>query len=153
MDELKDIFKEGEYYPFKILKSLTLPDNKKYYLLQDIYNVKHLLPAWYYSDVYQFSPNQIIDCKIDKINCNGKIFLEPKHPYFKEGELLILKVTETEEIFNNYNDPDQILFVTDNRGNRYQAIPNKYIKIPKCPVDIKAYLVKVSKGKLYLQLC
>jgi len=80
----KVILSEGDWFPFRITKFVQLQDNSWYYVLQDINGLKHFMPAGYYKD-YGFSIGIQIKCKIDRINCTGRIFLEPEHPYYQEG--------------------------------------------------------------------
>jgi hypothetical protein len=44
-----------------------------------------LLPVEPYNN-YCIGGNSTIECRIDKINCSGKVFLEPRHPVYIEGE-------------------------------------------------------------------
>ena len=81
----KSTLEEGKYYPFKITGSVKLPDGRDCFILSDINQVKHLLYKEYYTK-YQFELNQVVRCRIDKINCAGKIYIEPEHPFYKLGE-------------------------------------------------------------------
>jgi hypothetical protein len=101
--------KEGCLYNFIVLKSLKLPDDKEYFVTEDPRGKKHLLLKSFYES-YNISVGETITCKVDKINCNGKIFLEPQHPYLKDDHQYDFEITCTEEIYNNMVDPEQTLF-------------------------------------------
>jgi len=77
--------REGKVYPFRITGTIELPDGSKYFILSDPNLVKHLLSQKYYENYY-FEPGQLIDCRVDKINCNGKIYIEPLHPFYRLGK-------------------------------------------------------------------
>ncbi|MFH2096408.1 MAG: hypothetical protein ABIJ16_11930, partial [Bacteroidota bacterium] len=113
-------FKEGEKYKFKVLKVITLPDDKDYYMLEDPIGRKHLMVSSFYK-AYGIHPGTSIECKIDRINCNGKIFLEPKHPYLEEMGSYTFTIEGTEEIFTGKLDTEQTLFLRDSRGMEHIA--------------------------------
>lgn len=77
--------REGKVYPFRITGRIELPEGDKYFVLSDPNLVKHLLAEKYYEN-YCFEPGQLIDCRVDKINCNGKIYIEPLHPFYRLGK-------------------------------------------------------------------
>jgi len=78
-------FEVGSTYSFTISGFISIPDKGDHYVLTHKTGRKMLLKADYYAK-YNFSVGQVIDCKIDKVNCNGEIFLEPKHPIYCEGK-------------------------------------------------------------------
>lgn len=77
--------KEGKVYPFRISGIVVLPDGSEYFNLIDPNHVRHLLEKKYYTNYY-FELGQLIDCRIDKINCSGKIYIEPLHPFYRLGK-------------------------------------------------------------------
>ena len=81
---LNQYLEEGHIYPFLIRKQIELPNGGFAWILEDEQGVKHTLSADYYHD-YSFKPGDKIRCKVDKINCTGKIYLEPEHPYYRQG--------------------------------------------------------------------
>lgn len=140
------ILSEGDWFPFRIHKLVQLQDESWYYVLQDINGLKHFMPAQNYTG-YGFNPGDEILCKIDKINCTGRIFLEPKHPYYNEGEIYPFDLVT---YFNK--GIDKFLIVREINGNK--------IEVPLCMnnnLDIKAEkkitcIVKsIKKGKLILE--
>ena len=95
----KVILLEGEWFPFIIHNLVKLQDDKWYYVLLDINGLKHFMLSKYY-EMYGFKTGDEISCKIDKVNCTGRIYLEPKHPYYIEGEIYDFEVINTLD----YND-------------------------------------------------
>jgi hypothetical protein len=78
--------KEGMSFPFLVLKDTLLPDGKDAWVLRDIMEQKILLEKENYP-FYTFPPGSTINCRVDKINCSGKVFLEPPHPFYEENKL------------------------------------------------------------------
>ena len=77
---------EGESFVFLLIGKLDLDRGDAYFVMQDPYGYKMLMPAGFYED-YGFQEGQEVVCKVDKISCSGKIYLEPRHPYYEEGKV------------------------------------------------------------------
>ena len=84
------VFKEGEWYNFKIINQIDIPDKGNQFVLQHTSGRKILLPADNYVK-YNFAIGSSIDCRVDKINCTGQIFMEPKHPFYTIGDVYTFK--------------------------------------------------------------
>lgn len=139
---------EGEWYPFKIHNLVQLQDEANYYILTDINGMKHFMPSGYYTD-YGFKIGDEIICKIDRINCTGRIFLEPTHPFYKEGKIYSFELENYQIQGNNIT-----LFVKGLIGNS--------IEVPVCDIDINKLMTKkkvsckvqnIKKGELILEFC
>ncbi len=115
------VFKVGENSTFKIHNILQLQDNEWYYVLLDVNGQKHFMPAGFYKN-YGFSAGDEIICRIDKINCTGRIFLEPRHPIYKEDEIYTFRVIGT-----SLNSSNSTLLVNDIFGN--------CIEVPTCNIE------------------
>lgn len=102
---------DGESYSFFIHNHIQLTDNEFYFVLIDINGLKHFLLSEPYKS-YGLSIGQNIDCKIDKINCTGRIYLEPEHPYYKLGHNYNFIVNNCKE-----NSTNQLLTVFDIYNN------------------------------------
>jgi len=89
--------KQGDLQLFKVIRKITIPTNNEYFVLQDLKGSKHLLPFELYEN-YDIKINSNIKCKIDKINCIGRVFLEPQHIYYKENEYYKFEYIEEIEI-------------------------------------------------------
>jgi hypothetical protein len=138
---------EGNWYQFRVHNLIQLQDDAWYYVLQDINGLKHFLPAANYQ-VYGIKPGDEISCKIDKINCTGRIYLEPRHPRYTEGEVYDF---ETVKIL----DPGDglILIVKETGGNIIEVSTEghslddlKSKKIVQCRVK------NIKKGTPILEL-
>ncbi|MEA3445107.1 MAG: hypothetical protein U9R19_10325 [Bacteroidota bacterium] len=107
----------GKVYSFGI-KSIIDISGEEFFILIDPEDKKHLLPLVYYSH-YNFRPEQIISCKVDKINCTGKIFLEPINPFYSVGETYNFTFVEEKQVRNSYNEIERRFVVSDNFGNTH----------------------------------
>jgi len=140
------ILTEGSWFPFRIHNFIQLQDDEWYYVLVDINNLKHFMRAEYYTS-YGFNIGDEISCKIDRINCTGRIFLEPKHPYYNEGELYHFDV-----ILESNQNNEQILIVKEILGNSIE-VPNYGIDILSNTQENRVSLkvTSIKKGKPILE--
>lgn len=141
------IFFEGEWLPFKIHNLVQLQDDAWYFVLQDINGLKHFLPAENYKS-YGFKTGDEITCKIDKINCTGRIYLEPKHPCYREGE---------NYYFDVLNDaiPHQkdVWILRDILGNNIEVTVNSIINIDiKEEKKVRCIVKSIKKGRPILDI-
>lgn len=95
---------EGEAYAFRFVKLVKLSDGEDYMVLEDPYKIRHLITYSCYRK-YNLRQGSDILCKVDKINCTGRVFLEPEHPYYKTGssedfEILRIEKSQNEEKLN-----------------------------------------------------
>ena len=86
MSEENITYTEGQTYKYMIKNHIDLSKNEKFYVLEDQAGRKQLLNSEYY-EKYNFKIGQSINCRLDHINCSGKIFLEPEHPFYMEGKV------------------------------------------------------------------
>ncbi|MBN3034575.1 MAG: hypothetical protein JW861_03255 [Bacteroidales bacterium] len=76
----------GKEYPFRIEKSVNVAGEGEVLVLTDPFGIRHLLPAGYYRG-YDLKPGTTVTCRVDKINCSGRIYLEPHHPFYSAGNI------------------------------------------------------------------
>lgn len=86
------LLKEGHQYTFRYIKCVTLEDNNQYMILEDQYGIRHFLEQEAYK-AYNFTISAYINCLVAKINCTGRIYLEPEHPVYKIGNYYPFLVT------------------------------------------------------------
>ncbi len=145
-------YKEGESILFKIKKLIELAENEEYYVLEDSLGQRQLLKAEYYKN-YGFKTGQKIICRIDHINCSGKIFLEPEHPFYKENEIYEFVIDNIEKSENRLKESVFHINSTDKTGNTAtcitENIPENNIK-PGQKIQYK--IERIKKGKLYLSI-
>jgi len=106
---------EGECYDFIVQKTLKIGD-REYFLLEGPGGEKYLLPEKYYKH-YRIEVNSIINCRVDKINCRGKVYLEPANPFYNEGQEYSFKVTGRDIRINEAGVLIPVLIVIDRFRN------------------------------------
>jgi len=142
---------EGNIFKFKVEKLIALPDGEYFILLAE-YNQKYLLPAKYYSE-YNIKIGQEIICTIDRVNCNGKVFLEPKHPLYSVGDKDVFSILGYEErIKHKTKEKYQILNVIGVKTNCAIIIENLNDLQYSQNENVLCEVVKIKKGELQLKV-
>lgn len=139
--------REGEVHLFNVDKKLTTPDKNKYFVLAGPGERKFLLPAKTYSH-YDIKVGNRIKCRVDKINCNGEIFLEPENPYYREGEYYLFDVVETALRTDVSGNDIGMLVVKDCFANRIFIPAGDDNPAPGTKVKLR--VDRISKGRLFL---
>ncbi len=75
----------GKYYKLEIIKTIEAVHGELWYVGKDCNGLRHLIPVSIYGK-YGIEPGNVIYCRLDWINCQGRFFFEPRHPYYSEGE-------------------------------------------------------------------
>jgi hypothetical protein len=148
--------KEGKSYPFRITGIVVLPDGSEYFALSDPNLVKHLLEKKYYEN-YFFETGQLIECRIDKINCSGKIYIEPLHPLYKVGRRYEFPFVKFTEGSNRNGSIETWAVFEDVFGNEIK-IPwdftnggGTFLPIDMKPGDmVKLTVIRIKKGQVYV---
>ena len=92
---------EGEIHSFQVINIVTIEGEGDFYVLRhNITGRRLLLPVEPYSK-YSIKKGQQITCRVDKVNCTGKVFLEPKHPYYEEGKSYPFDIVSKQNEGNN----------------------------------------------------
>ncbi|UCG27130.1 MAG: hypothetical protein JSV24_09155 [Bacteroidales bacterium] len=149
----KEIHKliEGKEYSFLIEKVLVIPGDGKYYVLADPFKWKHLLKADYYKN-YALEPGKDIPCRVDKIDCTGRIYLEPRHPYYKEGNLYNFPLLRYEDRLNPIGQQEKVAVVTDIFKNELTAPCPPGWKEQSDKPEIRCRIERIKKGEIHLAL-
>lgn len=129
---------------------IDLAADEAYYILEEPFGRKHLLAAEYYGD-YNFNIGATINCRVDKINCSGKIFLEPEHPHHKRGESYDFKINNISIKSNKFNENVCVVTVVDALGR--DAVCNVDMNIGNSfniGESINCKVQRIKKGILYL---
>jgi hypothetical protein len=141
--------KEGKEYKFLVEKQLSLPDNSNHYLLKASDSKKYLIPAARYSH-YGLSPGSEIICRIDRINCRGEIFLEPRNPWYSEGKSYPFIVDGTDIRTDSAGHKHKVVVVLDINRNKitYEHNPSEPFPIKGSKLDL--IVERITKGKIFL---
>ena len=137
---------EGEIYSFYIDTIVCLPDGEECFRLIDPYKTKHLLPVQFYTE-YGFQTGNSILCKVDKVNCNGRIFLEPVNPLYEEGKSYSFPVTEV--FWSTKIKGIAMVRINDEFGDTHHIFISRLITTPEV---LECRVTAIKKGKLQLSL-
>jgi hypothetical protein len=139
--------KPGEFHEFYVLKELILPDGIMYLVIADPFGDKHLIPSKYYKN-YPIKPGTSYLCHIDKINCQGKIFIEPIHPYYKHGKVYPF-IFEKKVILGSKKGDKHYYQMTGKNGEP-AFLPVGKAPAPE-PGKVGQYLItSIKKGNIFL---
>ncbi len=142
---------EGSYHIFTILKTVSLGEDESYFVMQDPLGYKVLMPAGFYRR-YGFEPGQEIKCRVDRINCDGRMFLEPMHPYYSEGEVYSFDRIGEGRQKSITGDDENFLLVRDVLGYEWKVRVDSLNDLHKNQQNVQCRLDRIKKGRLYLSL-
>lgn len=143
--------KEGNIFRFKVEKKITLPDGEYFILLAE-FNNKYLLPAKYYSE-YNIQIGQEITCSIDKVNCNGKVFLEPENPIYSIGDRDVFTILGPEERERHKTkEKYQVINVIGVKTKYATIVEELEDNIYSQDEKVLCEVVKIKKGELHLKV-
>jgi hypothetical protein len=152
MAKQKDKLIEGRKYPFTVLKTTVMPgDDQEYIVLEDPYQKRHLLPAILYRN-HNLNPGRKILCRIDKINCNGKIYLEPEHPCYEEGRRYDFEFIRYEKRINQIGETEDVALVKDVFGNTLTTPVTEINREMKQEMTINCKVEIIKRGKIHLSV-
>ena len=142
-------FEEGEIHVFRITGFIKIDEiNESFFVLKNKFGGKHLLKSHYYKH-YKLKVNQELKCKIDKINCSGKIYLEPENPIYKEGSIYNFDLVEIIDHINSVGKSERAALVKDKFDNQIIcSIPNDIDLNER--KTIKCIVLRIKKGQLFL---
>jgi hypothetical protein len=138
--------KEGEEYEFRVEKKLSSPGSLDKFILTGPNEKKYLLPADIYRN-YRIRRGMIIKCRVDKINCKGEYFLEPKHPYYSEGRSYEFNVSMHDIRTDSSGNELNVYMVRDVYGN---LVPVPCKNFPELGSPVKLTIERISKGRIFL---
>jgi len=143
---------EGDYLKFLIYKKTVLPDeSREVFILIGPDKNKYLLNATYY-DHYDLMPGQTITCKVDKINCSGQVFLEPEHPFYKEGGIYDFKLIGLKNGLNIRGEKFHTAIVEDLHFRNWEFIVSDPCKLVPGSSILSCEVKRIKKSQLHLNL-
>lgn len=141
-------FTEGQWHVFLVVKMLQIPGDDYYYVMESKAGNRLLMPFRFYVS-YGIKPGGIISCLIDKINCSGRIFLEPAHPFFNMGQQYDFTIRAKEELVDRKGRLQTYYTLSVHGNMQYKAIVTDEIALP-VPANIRATFIRTRKGILML---
>lgn len=145
-------FKEGETHLFTIDGFTEIPGTEEsFYILKNQSGGKHLLKSIHYKH-YNLKIDQEINCKIDKINCSGKIYLEPENPVYKVGQTYSFDFIKIIDHVNSVGEKEKAAVVKDLFGEEIICSLPKDWKLSGNIKDLQCKILRIKKGELYLAI-
>lgn len=141
---------ENKVFSFTVTGKAETNGAGECYILKDPFGYKHLLPASYYRH-YGIGNGDVLNCRVDKINCDGNVFIEPEHPVYKEGNIYDFEFVRFVNILNEYGDKDLVAEVKDINNQIFHVLLKLgSVSVLNPPEKIKCRIEKIKKGRLYL---
>lgn len=134
---------EGSIYSFKYVKLVTLSDDNEYMILEDQFGIRHTIPYDYYK-YYGLVIGSMIECKVDKINCTGRVFLEPEHPLYKVGEVHDFSIVDKSD--------GEAISIIDCFNNIIKVTVDSERAMETKLDTVKAKIIKLTRGQPELEV-
>ena len=116
---------EGDVERFWVRGLRSLPDGQPCYLLDGPDGFSTLLPEKYYRN-YGIETGRPMECKISRINCNGKVFLEPMHPVYSIGMSYEFNILERQLFSDNECEFTAIAIKDSSSDIHLVVMPGKF---------------------------
>ena len=136
---------EGKRYKFLVEKTVSL-GNKAYFLLKGPGDAKYLLKKALYEN-YNIREGEHIDCRVDKINCRGEVFLEPANPFYIEGREYDFEISGKDVRLDEYGEVIPVLLVKD-VFNRELVVPMRDVESYKDKNIVRLRVKRINKGRI-----
>ncbi len=140
---------EGQVHDFRILGRITACDGEGYFVVRDLWGYKILIPERHYRE-YGFKAGQTLKCRIDKVNCNGRMFLEPAHPFYREGQVYKFPLEKKGSDTNSKGIKEHYFIIRDILGKQHKVKPVSETLWRSSPVDVECQICRIKKGRLNL---
>jgi hypothetical protein len=140
---------EGSEYEFYVEKETISPEGRNHYVLTGPDNKKYLIPVRYYS-YYKIKPGRTIICRIDRINCMGRIFLEPRNPLYAEGKKYSFFIIGDKTVTDRKGRSTRVIYVSDRQRNIIEVYPGTGNFFPEEGTTVEIRIERISKGRIYL---
>jgi hypothetical protein len=141
-------FTEGDWHSFYVLKLLQIPGEDYYYLLKSKSGNRLLMAAAPYHN-YGIRAGSTVKCRVDKISCSGKIYLEPAHPQYETGKTYDFEIISQSRLTDRKGRIISRYNLTDSEKQHFQA--SLHTKFELLPQDrIRGLLQRIRKGVLIM---
>jgi hypothetical protein len=143
------LLRTGEKYELRVLKLLLIQDNS-YYICVDQNGLKHLVPEVYYID-YGIKPGNVINCRLDRINCLGRFYFEPEHPVYSRDCIYDFKLKAINPPSGNNSHYSAI--VEDVFGKEWETLEFEMRSpLPVEPASLLCRVRSLKKARLFLEI-
>ncbi len=140
---------EGQEYEFEVVKMLEIGHGEYSYVLNGPGNRRFLLPVKRYAN-YGIEPGRSVVCRVDKINCKGEVFLEPKNPWYVENSRYGFEVVEYRTMAGGAIRRGKVMMVRSITGDTIPVSVPAGSQLPEPGENIELIVIRISKGRLHL---
>lgn len=137
---------EGKKYKFWVEKKVTDPSSVDHFVLTGPDENKYLLHASTYKN-YRISAGTLINCRVDKVNCRGQIFLEPVCPHYSEGSSYEF-IVEGYDVRTDHSGNEVNVFIVRDIYDNLIFVPCD--SLPEIGSRVSIVIERISKGRLHL---
>ena len=142
---------EGQEYEFEVVKLLEIDHGESSYILKGPGNRKFLLPAERYAK-YGIESGRSLICRVDKINCKGEVFLEPKNPWYRENYRYRFRIVEYRTMTGSALRKGKVMMVRSIADDLIPVSVPAGTELPGSGEEIDLLVMRISKGRLHLAL-
>lgn len=142
---LNNVLHEGEYLSFKVIRIISIND-ESFYVVESPYKTRHMLDAEKYKN-YNLFPDSNITCRVDKINCSGKIFLEPLNPYYKEYQEYDFVITSINVVYGRAGQKLSVATLLGENGF-FAKMPLKRVDNYYINQKISAVVIQIKQANI-----
>jgi hypothetical protein len=140
---------EGKKYRFTIQRIIEMPpDGEVHFVLENEEGLKFLLLEKYYAH-YGLQAGDTIICKVDKVNCTGRIYLEPDHPFCNPGDVVDFQRLACIDLVNSFGEKEMLLILKDPWGQDATLNITLHPELAK-PDRIECRVERIKKGQLLI---
>lgn len=141
-------FTEGDWHFFYVQKLLQIPGEDYYYLLESKAGNRLLMAAAHYQN-YGIRTGNTVQCRVDKISCSGKIYLEPAHPQYQTGKIYDFEIISHSRLTDRKGRIISRYKLTDPEKQIFQA--SLHTRLELLPHEkIRGLLQRIRKGVLIM---
>lgn len=142
----------GLVYSLRVIRIIRISAGKKFFLCRDINGMKHLIPVSFYYD-YKISAGDSINCRLDKINCQGRFYFEPEHPFYKTNKVYSFRLSG----FNKVKSSDDLniykAIVIDVYGHAWHTLRFQMKSFPPRKLSsLQCNVISIKKARLILKV-
>ena len=144
---MKMRLEESKKYNFQVTKTVRF-EEETYFVLKGPDNRRYLIPSARYSG-YDIGLKKTIHCRVDKINCNGEVYLEPEHPYYREGGTYEFSVIERDTRIDRSGRSHGVIIASGFAGVEV-VVPDEYFGTRMISPGNKVRLLieRITKGQI-----
>lgn len=91
----------GDILQVNLKKHIELSETEQYWVAETVDGQRFLIDYFQYVH-YGFTTGQSIQVQVDKINCSGKVFVEPNHPVYEREKTYVFSIDSVLSKNENY---------------------------------------------------